>query len=236
MAPRTPLLRPDRFFAERDVHGTRLAVVATALVLSALGTLWGVIWILTERFDGTVTVDNPERPSETFCRNAPESMAEGCDAPAEIERNIDAVLWEASGEFLVPVLIAFPIVLLVIGALLHVGSSMLGGDNGIAESFAVALWGLVPSVFSFVVMLALIALVVDPVTVTPDSTPSVLEERLRADLRPVMQWQPFVTGVTALWGGIIWRFGMEVERGLSRGEAIGLAGSVALLFWLFSFV
>lgn len=234
MPPRTPLLRPDRFFAERELHATRLVTVATALVLATIGTLWGVVWILTERFDGTVLVDNPDRPSETFCRNAPESMAEGCDAPAQLERDIDAVLWDAAGEMLLPALLAFPIALLVIGLLLHVGSWTLGGENGVAASFAVALWGLVPSAFSLGVMLALIAMVVEPVTVTPDSTPAILVEQLRADLRPVTRWQPLVTGVTALWGAAIWRFGLEHERGLTRGEAIGLAGGVASVFWLFS--
>lgn len=236
MPPRTPLLRPGRFFAERELHATRLAVVLTLLVLSLPAAMWGVGWVLTDRVDGTVTVENPDRPPEPFCQDAPESMAEGCDEPAQIERDVDAVLWEAIGELVLPALIGFLVVLFIVGGLLHVGSWMLGGENGAAESFAVALWGLFPQVFGVIVLLVMFAVVVDPVSVTPDTGGALVEERVRADLRPVLNWQPVVVGVGALWGGAIWRYGLEHERGLTRGESIGLAGSVTFLYWLLSLV
>lgn len=234
MVSGTPLVRPDRFFAERSLHPTRLFVVVTVLVLSGPATVWGVGWVLTDHLDGTVMVDNPERPPDSYCRNAPESMAEGCDRPAEVERNADAVLWEAVGRFVLPSLFGFPFALLVVGGLLHVGSWMLGGENGATESFAVAAWGLLPQVFGILALLALLAVALDPVAVTPDTDVAAMAESVRADVRLVGQWRPVVVGATAVWGGAIWLFGLEHERGLARVEAAGLAGSVVLLVWLFS--
>ena len=231
MPPLTPLIRPDRFFAEQEFHGTRLTAVALLLVFSIPVGIWGAGWVLQERIDGTGTVDNPNRPSESFCEGVPASMDVGCDGPAQIERNIDAVLSEAIGEFMGPAVLGSLVGIVVVGGLLHAGSRMFDGENDAAASFAVALWGLVPTLFSLVIGIALLYVFVDPMTVTPDSDPSVLLDRLQADLQPIEQWGPLVTGITALWSGIIWRFGLLHKQGLTPGEATGVAGSVAVIFW-----
>lgn len=234
MPPLTPLVRPDRFFAERDPHGLRQLVVGIVLVLSLPVAVGGLGWIVTERFDGTVVVDNPNRPSEAYCENAPPSMAEGCDAPARVERDVDAVLWEALGEFVGPALLGMPIAILLVGGLLHGGSWLLEGENGAGESLAVALWGMVPSLFGLAVLLVVFAALLDPVTVTPESNPDLLVDRMEADVAPLARWGPLVSGATTLWGAVVWRFGLEHERGLSGTEATALAGGVAVLVWLLS--
>jgi hypothetical protein len=66
-------------------------------------------------------------------------MDVGCDAPAQIERNIDTVFAEAIGQLIAPTLLGSLIVLVLVGGLLHFGSWLLGGENGAAASFAVAL-------------------------------------------------------------------------------------------------
>lgn len=236
MPPITPLLRPDRFFAEQDFHGLRILTVALLLIVSLPIGVWSLGWVLQERMDGTVMVDNPNRPPESFCEGASKSTDMGCDAPAQIERNIDAVLSEAIGQLIGPAVLGILIVIVLIGGLLHAGSWMLGGENGPAASFAVGLWGLVPSLFSLLIGVGLLFVLVDPLTVTPESNSAVVTDQIRADLKPLEKWRPLLTGITMLWSGIIWRFGLLYKRGLTGGEATGVAGSVAIIFWLLSLV
>lgn len=231
MPPRTPLLRPDRFFAERDLHANRLLVVGIVLVLSLPVAVWGVGWVITDHVDGTVMVDNPERPPDTFCETAPESMADRCDAPAQVERNVDELLRDALNEFMGPVLVGFLIVLTIVVGLLHAGSWMADGTGGVGESIAVALWGLVPSVFALPVAIGLMALLLDPITVSPGSDPALLVERFRSNLEPMLTWGPVISGITTVWSAAIWRYGLEHKRGLDGIEATLLAGIVAVLFW-----
>ncbi|WP_435182469.1 YIP1 family protein [Halobellus sp. EA9] len=234
MSPVTPLVRPGRFFAERDVTvGHTLALLALHVFALPLG-VWAVGRVFQARIDGTVMVDNPSRPSEQFCETAPESMDADCDAPAEVERNIDALLADAVGEFIGPVLIGIGIVIVLVAVALHAGARLFDGERGIATSLAVALWGLVPPLVSLVVGLGLLFVLIDPITVASQSDPSVLTERIRADLAPLVRWQPLVTGATSLWSGLVWRAGLRHEQGLSNGAATGTAGTVALIVWLFS--
>ncbi|NIQ57978.1 MAG: hypothetical protein GWN71_32780, partial [Gammaproteobacteria bacterium] len=88
MAPYTPLLRPRRYFAEREVRIDRVAAVAFVLLLAGPLTVYGVGWALTANLSGSVMVDNPARPPDAFC---PE---DGCEEPERIERDVDAVLWD----------------------------------------------------------------------------------------------------------------------------------------------
>ena len=196
MRPRTPLLRPDRFFAERDPHALRLLVVGCVLLLSLPVAVSTVGWIVTERVDGTVTVDNPGRPSEAFCRGAPDGMDAGCDAPARVERNVDEPIREALGQFYGPALLAFPIALAFVGGLLHAGSWLLEAENGAGATFVVAAWGLLPSVVGLLGFVALFALLLDPLAVTPDSDPRVLVEHVRTELGPLSRWGPAIGGLT----------------------------------------
>lgn len=236
MPPRTPLLRPDRFFAERELNGLRLLVVATILVFSVPAAVSGLGWIITERVDGTVMVDNPNRPSEAFCQGAPASMDAGCDAPAEVERDVDEPIDDALGQFVGPALLGFPLVLLLVGLLLHAGSWLADGSNGAAESFAVAMWGLVPSTLGLVFGLALMWLVYDPLTVTPETGAEVLVEHTRRELQPLARWGPLVGGLSTLWGAVIWRYGLMEERGLDGVEASMVAEVTAVVLWGLSLV
>lgn len=239
MAPRTPLLRPDRFFTEREFHVLRLLAVAIVLTFSVPVAVSGLGWIVTERVDGTVVVDNPNRPSDAFCENAPESTAEGCDAPARIEQDVDVSIQRAVDDLLGATILALPIALLVNGGLLHAGSWLLGGDGaegGATESFAVALWGMAPAVVPLVALLLVAYATFDPLTVTPETAPGAFADHLRVELRPALRVAPIFTTLAAIWSGAIWRFGLVHERGLSGGEATGLAGGLALLSVLVTLV
>ncbi|HKJ59647.1 MAG TPA: YIP1 family protein [Halobacteriales archaeon] len=236
MKPQTPMLRPDRFFAERELNALRLLLVAVVLTFSVPVAVSGLGWILTERVDGTVVVDNPDRPSDTYCETALETMAEGCDAPKRIEQDVDVSIGRAVDDLLAASILAVPFGLLVFGGLLHAGSWLLDGENGAARSFAVALWGMAPSVLSLVVLLLVVYATFDPLTVTPDTGASAFGDHLLAELQPAFRVAPVASAVTTLWSGVIWRFGLVHERGLSGGEATGLAGGVAVLSFLVTLV
>jgi hypothetical protein len=163
-------------------------------------------------------------------------MDVGCDAPAQIEQNVDSVLSESISQLIGPAFLGILIVIVLVGGLLHFGSWVLGGENGAAASFAVALWGLVPSLVSLLFGIGLLFVLVDPITVTTETDPAVVTDKIQADLKPLQQWSPLITGITTLWSGIIWRFGLIHKRGLSRGEATGVAGTIAVIVWLLSFV
>ena len=233
MPPRTPLVRPDRFFAERAIYGGRVLALVILHVFSLPLAVWGVGQVLQARIDGTVLVQNPNRPSEQFCEGAPTSM-DMCDAPAHVERNIDTLLADQAGELLAPALLGIGSVIVLVGSALHVGAWLFDGSSGFGTSFTVALWGLVPLLFSLLAGIALLYVFLDPSTVTPESDPVVLAERVQAALVPVQQVQPLLTTVTALWSGLIWRFGLQHKQGLTSGTATATAGAVVGLIWLLS--
>jgi hypothetical protein len=89
---------------------------------------------------------------------------------------------------------------------------------------------------SLVFGIGLLFVLVDPITVTTATDPTVLTAQIQADLNPLQRWSPLITGITTLWSGIIWRFGLLHKRGLSPGEATGVAGTVAVTVWFLSFV
>jgi len=160
----------------------------------------------------------------------------GCDTSAQVDRNIDHLLSEATGQYMGLALVGILIVIVLVGGLLHAGSWVLGGEGGAVASFTIALWGLVPSLFSLLLGVGLLFVMIDPLTVTPDSNLTVLMDKFQADLKPLEQWGPLFTGITALWSGTVWRFGLLHKRGLAPSEATGVAGGVALVFWLLSLV
>jgi hypothetical protein len=230
VSPRTPLLRPDRYFAERDPNGIHVLAIVALLTLAGLGTVYGIGWILTAHIDGTVMVDNPGRPPDWVCDDSSGLDTfdkTGCDEPKEVERNVDRIIRSATGEFVGPGFIAFPLALLLTGLLLHGGVRLVDGDHGIGTTFAVTAWGLVPVVVSAAVVLVAIYVSLDPVTVTPQSDPERAIGPIVTQLRAVQPISTAATLVTAVWSGVIWRFGLEHEQGLSKESAWLVAGTVA---------
>lgn len=232
MAPRTPLLHPDRYFADREPGvGRTLAVVALVTVGSMAG-VYAIGWVFADRIDGTVTMDNPERPPEAFC-DASTFEDDGCDQPREVERNIDEILSDAVGGIAGQLLWAMPLVWLLVGLLVHAGSWLAGGEGSAGRSFAVTAWGLVPSLAALAVGVAVLAVTFDPVTVTPADEPAVLQDRIMAQFGALRTAGAVLGLVTTAWGAVVWRFGLERWRGLSGAAATAVATVVALLVLLF---
>ena len=231
MAPRTPLLRPDRYFAERDPSAACGLVVAVLFVAGTLAMVAVLGTIFTAKIDGTVMVDNPDRPSEPFCESGMNETFDemnssfDCSAPAEIERNIDVVIDRAIGQFYGPLVIGVPIVFGVVAGLLHLGTALADGRGSFGSTMTVAAWGFAPVLVTMPLALAALWVTMDPVTISPGTDPSAFQSTLLAQIRA---WAPIAFALNAagsLWGAAIWTFGLEHARGVSRVAA----GATALV-------
>jgi hypothetical protein len=231
--PRTPLLRPDRYFAEREPNFFRVALVVGLLIAAGPAVVYGVGWVLAGNLDGTVLVDNPEHPPDWVCESDGADSAvfdeEDCDAPERIERNVDAILWDAVEETAGTAILAYPLVLAILTLLLHAGAWLAGAERGPFPTFAVAAWGMVPTLVLLPVSLVALSMTLDPVTVSPGTDPETAVRPLLEQIRGTRSLSGVVALVTAVWGGAIWRFGLLHEQGLAGTNATAIAGLVALL-------
>jgi hypothetical protein len=232
MAPRTPLLHPERFFAERSHHVGRIVLVFALVVFAGFATVYGVGSLLVTHVDGTVMVDNPERPPEMFCDSEMDSMSfdeSDCDAPQQVERDVDSIIWDAIGELAGPMLAGMLILLGGLTVLIHAGSWLAGGTNGVAASVTVTVWGLAPTLVVIPVSIVVMSVVLDPVTISAAQDPAMAFAGLERQLR-AYQWVGTIsTIVSSLWSAAIWRHGLEHEREVSSAAAAAIAGTVALL-------
>lgn len=227
--PLTPLVRPDRFFAEREFHALRLLAILGLLVLAAPVGVYGVGWVLTANVDGAVLVDNPARPPDWFCGDdvTRTPARDGCEQPRQVERDVDAVIWSLVDRFVGPAMAGVLLVLGLVALLLHAGSWLAGGSGGVSSSFAVAAWGMVPELGGTLVGLGVLALWMDPVTVAPGTDPAAAIEPAMVQLRAVRPLLSAVTVATSAWSGVIWRYGLEHKRRIAGVEAWLVAGLVA---------
>lgn len=238
MAPRTPLLRPDRYFAERDPDLARGLAVAALVTVAALALVAALGAVFTAKIDGTVMVDNPNRPPDAFCENGMnDTFAEmnaslDCSGPAEVERNIDPIISDALGQFYAVMAIGLPVVLLVGAVLLHVGTALADADGSFANTLAVTAWGFAPSLVTIPLGVAALWVLMDPVTVTPGTDPAVLQSTVLGSLDPWLPAALVLNLATSVWGVAIWTFGLERGRSVSRAGAAAVAVVVMGLFVL----
>lgn len=240
MRPRTPLLRPDRYFARRTPDPVRGLILAVVVTLGFLVTIWMLGAVFMDRIDGTVAVDNPDRPPEAFCDDETGSAFEemngsayDCDAPAQVDRDIDTILGDALSQFYGPVLVGLPIVLLLAAALLHVGTALFDANGGFAQTLTVTAWGFVPTLVLMPVSVAALWVLMDPVTLSSASDPAAFRDPVMASLE---RWRPVALALNAvgsLWGAAVWTFGLESARSVTRSQAATVAGTVTVLFLVF---
>lgn len=234
MSPRTPLLQPDSYFSERTVTAAEAAVVAAVGVGGFLVIVYAIGAVFAAGIDGTVEVDNPERPPEAFCEDggAFETGPGGCDEPRTVERNIDEFLWEAVGSVAGQLLVGLVVVWLGVGLALHAGSGLAGGEGAVGRSLAVAAWGLLPGLFSGAAAVVVLAVTFDPVTVAPGDDPAVLREQVVTQVDAVRTFGRVSGLLTTVWSALVWRFGLRHQRAVSGTEATLVAGVVAVCLLL----
>jgi hypothetical protein len=147
---RLPFVRPDRHFArprsERSFARALLVVgVTTVAVAVAVWILGGAI--ADAATEAGLTVDNPDRPAETFCEDdfgSGEFTPSGCDEPKRVPAG--EALREAMGQYVGAMLFGVPVVWFLTGVGLHVVATLAGGDGPLTESLSIAAWGMVPSI------------------------------------------------------------------------------------------
>lgn len=230
--PSTPLVRLGRYFAERAIDERRVLALVGLLALAGPAAVYGVTWIFTAHVDGTVMVDNPDRPADFVCESDSEVFDQsGCSEPREVERDADGVIRSSMDDLLWVSLAGGPLVWLLSGILLHAGSWLSAPENGVVESFGVAAWGLVPTLVGILLLLPVLFVLFEPVTMTPGSEAAVLDA-IRADVETFRSVAVVVTLATTAWGATVWRYGLEHERGLDGTRAWVVAGVVAAVLFL----
>lgn len=230
MQVRNLLFRPYRFFERGGSRPSVSLLVVALLTVVTFAFGWAVFEVLLDRIDGTVMVDNPEYPGDVFCQGSFEQPTFGdCDAPRQVERDIDTTITDARGRFLVLSLFGPVLGWVVTGLYLHVGSWLAGDEGTVRDSFAVAAWGLVPAALSIVVGMAVLWVTFDPVTVTPEPDSDAVLDIVMTELG-AFETTATVLGLVSLgWGAYIHDAGLVATRGVDRPQAFFIAVTLALL-------
>lgn len=205
-----------------------LLVVALSTVgVFAFG--WAFFEVLLDRINGTVMLDNPAYPGDAFCQGPSDPFVGDCDAPREVERNIDVIITDVRGQFLGLLFIAPSLGWLFRGFFLHVGSWLAGNEGTVKDSFAIAAWGLAPGVFSILVLTAVLWVTFDPITVTPESNPEGFLDIAMAELEAFVTTATVLGLVSSVWGAYIHFGGLVATRGVHRPQAAVIVGLLAFL-------
>ncbi|MFC7071124.1 YIP1 family protein [Halobaculum lipolyticum] len=228
--PRTPLLRPHRYFEAHD-GSPPVAHALAAVAVVTLVTAGGVAVFLGEfaaALDVPVTVDNPAYPGDPFCENtALEMTPAGCDEPATVERDLGALVAAEYGWLPGAVFLIVPLFWLLQGAALHAGSAVAGGEGAFGDTLVVAGWGLVPSL---VRVGGVGALLVYRIRTTPlPGTADGAADALAAAFAGLESVGLLAAGVVAVWAGAVRLYGLAAARDLSTGEAAAVVGALTLV-------
>ncbi|MFC7097648.1 Yip1 family protein [Halobaculum marinum] len=228
--PRTPLLRPHRYFENHDgsppvAHA--LAAVAVVAVVTA-GAVAVFLGEFAAALDVPVTVDNPAYPGEPFCEDSAfETTPAGCGEPPTVEREVGALVAEEYGWLPGAAFLIVPLFWLLQGAALHAGSAVVGGEGAFGDTLVVAGWGLVPSLARVVGVGAL--LVYRMRTTTLPGTPDGAADALATAFAGLDAAGLFAAAVVAVWAGAVRLYGLAEARDLSTGEAGAVVGVLTLL-------
>ena len=229
--PLAALTRPLGALLDRvrsAFRGRDAATVAIAmLVLVTIGTSVGIL-ALGAVFDATVdqqiTIDNPDRPSESTCETFGDdsAFADECDEPARIEVDAGGVIQEGTGDYLHYGLIGVPIWWAVFGLALHGGARLAGGSGSVGDSFVVAGWALVGELLRVIAGLAAIWYVLSTATFT-GATIETLGPELLAAITTANGPLLVASAVAVAVQWVIVVGGLEAEHDLDRGSAAGVA-------------
>lgn len=128
-----PLLRPDVAFDGWRPDGDVIAGIVLLCCVASAASVAVAGDAVAGEVDGTVTVENPSKPSEWVCNGANAEHFD-CDAPATVERSLhEAAATAVDGP--IPKAVVVPLAwILFIAALVVVVSGHAGGRDGEATN------------------------------------------------------------------------------------------------------
>ncbi|KTG26204.1 Yip1 family protein [Haloferax profundi] len=242
--PRTPLFEPREYFdskAQPFDFGRVLVVVALLSILLAVG-VGGILWTFTQQLDQQVSVENPDHFPEWSCEQYEDggafddmSAPDGCDpsVPETIDRRLGDLVWQELSWVPWAMLLFVPLGWVFQAALLHVGSSLVGGSGRFTDTLVVAGWGMVPSTLRLLAVGSFLVYQLSRVTLPADPEGAV--SAMQASLSGLGLLTGAVTLLVVAWATYVRTYGLARGRDVDVGDAalvtVGLS-VVGLVFEL----
>ncbi|WP_123538979.1 Yip1 family protein [Halosimplex salinum] len=242
-ALRALLFDPDSYFERRAsaLDGVRGFVVAAVVAVLLTVVVGAALFGLSEQMTGTTTIDNPDRPPEVFCEDGgamPSTNGSGpdatdrCDLPAEVDRDVGELFWQAASGQLPLLFVGVGIVWFGVGIALYVAAKLANGRGSFSETLAVTAYGTVPSLLTAVAGAGLLVWFAANADLGTGDT-----ERLAAQFRQLTVGVSglALTGVQlvgVVWQVYVWTYGLVHAHDLPARAAGAAAGSVGALLAL----
>lgn len=232
--PRTPLLRPDRYFSAQDgspplAHAAAVVAVVTIAVAAGMAVFLDQF---AAALDTTVSVDNPAYPGDAFCEDGTfDQTPSGCDEPTTVERHLGAMVAEELSWLPPASVVLVPLWWLWQTVVLYGAGRAAGGSGSVAETAAVAGWGMAPSLLRLVAVLGFAVAQFRSVSVPtdPESAIAVLQSAIAG----VEVVGLIAVVVVAVWAGTIRAYGLADAHGLPVPTAATVVAALTLVGFLF---
>lgn len=223
------VVSPSAFFAERppaDSLKTAFGlVVLFSLCLTVAFFLLG--FILAGTIDGTIAIDNPDRPPAMICDTHQDATTLNCDEPETVDRDGGELIQEAVYDRIwMPIVGPFFIWILG-GIALFTAGRLGGGRPSFDGALSLAGWATIPEFVRLAAGLVGLQVVLRNVTVSDlDGVESVVVPAIESV-------HPILTVVSLLVAGWQWHLlsgGLSAEADISKAAAaVGVAIPLGLL-------
>ena len=240
--PRTPLLHPGRYFAERAPRLDLRTTVAVLLAVSVLTTagIGAIGWLFAEELDVTVAVDNPNRPPDWVCDRQETDASStatdavtmsGCDQSATTRVAVGSLLWEKFSGLLPLVFLATLFGPVLVAGVAQFVTGRMGGEGPFADTLAVSVWAAVPGLVQAAVAIGQFWWTLQRTSFSGDAS------QVAATLERLSATSPsgaflLVTLAVTCWQAYVWHRGLLHARRMDPGEAAPLVLVVAVLDFL----
>ena len=224
----------------RDAFGSpRAGTVAVAMLVAVtIGTALGIVAlgaVFDAAVDQRITVDNPDRPSESTCETFGDEsgsmFAEECDEPERIEVDAGKELRDAATGLVHYGLLGVPLWWALFAVALHVGARVAGGSGSVGDSFVIAGWAIGAELLRLAAGLAAIWDTLSNAAISGSTGETVASDVVAAitgATGPLLVAS--AVGIAIQWVVVVG--GLEAEHDLDRRAAAGVAtvfAAVALL-------
>lgn len=217
------LVRPAEIFDEWSPSVRVSLVVVTLVALVCAGGIGLSAGFAAEHVDGTIQIDNPERPPDWVCEQRDSFEDDGtfhdgtCDLPKQVSLHLgpfaNSVVWGEAWVGFAAVLLSWPITAGFFHTFVH------GGDaEGFSQTLAYTAWGYLPAALRY----AALPFAFDSALAnwTAPQARAPLESGLRALLaEPQIGWFSMLVLVTLAWQAYIFIEAVRAAWGVKRSHA-----------------